>query len=142
MSSPVALAEPHRLAWYRSGLPLLAVGVGRLLCERSPATIRRTLRVLRRGARPATPAEAEAARDQVVATSVRCAGQGCIQRSIATVVLCRLRGSWPTWCSGVRIPPFFGHAWVEVDGEPIGEPYPPGYHRKLIEVPPAGRPEG
>jgi hypothetical protein len=24
-----------------------------------------------------------------------------------------MRGVWPTWCTGVRTPPFSAHAWVE-----------------------------
>lgn len=136
MSSPVTLEEQRRQAWYRNLAPLLAVGVARSLCNRKPRTIQRALRLLRRGASPATAQAALTARERVVAVSVRCAGQGCVQRSIATAVLLRFRGSWPTWCSGVRISPFTAHAWVEVDGAPIGEPYPPGHHRKLIEVPP------
>lgn len=57
----------------------------------------------------------------MVTVSVQCAGQGCLQRSLATVLLCRAGGRWPDWCTGVRMEPFRAHAWVEVDGEPIGE---------------------
>jgi hypothetical protein len=68
-----------------------------------------------------------------------CAGEGCLQRSLATALLCRLRGSWPTWCTGVRTMPFGAHAWVEADGVPVDEPDPPGHYRPVITVPPAAR---
>ncbi|MGH3242292.1 MAG: lasso peptide biosynthesis B2 protein, partial [Spirillospora sp.] len=92
------------------------------------------LRSVSRGARPATAAEAQAARDAVVSVSVRCAGQGCLQRSVATVLLCRLGGAWPDWCTGVLTQPFRAHAWVEVAGTPIGEgPAMPPF-RKVMAV--------
>jgi hypothetical protein len=60
----------------------------------------------------------------------------CLQRAIATALLCRLGGVWPTWCTGVRTAPFAAHAWIEVDGQPVGEPYPAGYHHPIITIPP------
>ncbi|MFG2897466.1 lasso peptide biosynthesis B2 protein [Streptomyces zaomyceticus] len=139
MSSPVAIVDRPRLAVHRRPLPWLAVAAARLLMRRSPARIRTVLELLRRGARPATTEEAARSRAEVVAVSVSCAGEGCVQRSLATTLLCRLRGHWPTWCSGVRVVPFLAHAWVEVDDEPVDEPYPRGYHTTLIRVPPRER---
>lgn len=80
------------------------------------------LHLLARKARPATYDEALAARSRVVAVSLLCAGDGCLPRSIATALLCRSHGSWPTWRSGVRTNPFYAHAWVEAEGRPVGEP--------------------
>ncbi|MER7794111.1 lasso peptide biosynthesis B2 protein [Streptomyces sp. NPDC097640] len=99
----------------------LAVVGAALLIRLKPEPLARVLAVIRRGAHPATKAQAGAARDAVVSVSVTCAGQGCLQRSVATVLLCRLAGAWPDWCTGIRIEPFRAHAWVEVDGEPVGE---------------------
>jgi hypothetical protein len=102
-----------------------------------PRWLRRVLELLSRRARPATAGEAQAARDAVVAVSVLCAGQGCLQRSIATALLCRLSGSWPDWCTGVVTEPFRAHAWVEAAGTPVGEgPNMPAF-RKLMTVPAA-----
>lgn len=75
----------------------------------------------------------------MVAVSLLCAGDGCLPRSLATALLCRLRGTWPTWCAGARTAPFAAHAWVEVAGEPVGEPHPAGYYRALVTVPPPDR---
>ncbi|MEW1654764.1 lasso peptide biosynthesis B2 protein [Streptomyces sp. NPDC093707] len=136
MSMPVAITERRRLPLHRRPLPWLATLVARLLMHQPPARIRKVLEFVRRGSRPSTAKEASRSRRAVVAVSVSCAGEGCVQRSIATALLCRVHGHWPTWCSGVRVVPFLAHAWVEVDGEPIDEPYPPGYHTVLIRVPP------
>ncbi|MET9572436.1 lasso peptide biosynthesis B2 protein [Streptomyces virginiae] len=107
---------PHRIA-ARAVVP-----VAGLLIRLSPYHLSQVLSWLRFGARPASQAQALAARDAVVAVSVRCAGQGCLQRSVATAALCRLWGVWPDWCTGVRTEPFRAHAWVEAEGQPVGEP--------------------
>jgi len=113
------------------------VGTARLLATQSSRRIRRLLGWLHRGTQPATFEEAKAARDTVVAVSLSCAGrEGCLPRSLATILLCRLRGRWTTWCVGARrIAPFGAHTWVEADGVPVGEEYPPDYFRKFFTVP-------
>ena len=128
---PRAVPLPRRLVTH------LAVGAARLLATRSPRRIRTVLGRLRRGAVPATFEQAKAARDAVVAVSLHCAArEGCLARSLATVLLCRLGGQWPTWCVGARrLPPFAAHAWVEADGVMVGEDYPPDYFRILLAVP-------
>ncbi|MGH3694308.1 MAG: lasso peptide biosynthesis B2 protein [Pseudonocardiaceae bacterium] len=136
MSVPVTLEHQHRLPPHRRILPLLAVGAARLLATWRPRQLRRMLEFARRGARPATVQQALAARQAVVAVSLRCAGNGCLQRSIAAALYCRARGSWPTWCSGVRTHPFAAHAWIQVDDQPIGEAHPAGHYRLVLAVPP------
>ncbi|MGY5128261.1 lasso peptide biosynthesis B2 protein [Streptomyces nigrescens] len=86
----------------RRRLPaLLAVAVALPLAALPPRRIRRLLHLVRRGAARATADRALAARQAVVAVSARCAGEGCLQRSLATMLLCRMSGVWPTWCVGV-----------------------------------------
>ena len=94
-------------------------------------------RVAPPGSSPATYEQAKAARDTVVAVSLACAArEGCLPRSLATVLLCRLHGSWPAWCVGARrLPPFAAHAWVEADGLMVDEDYPADYFRPLLRVP-------
>jgi hypothetical protein len=137
MSMPEAvLYQPRSVPLRRRLLAYAAVGVARLLATLSPRRIRAVLGWLRRGARPATFEQAKAARDTVVAVSLTCAArEGCVARSLATVLLCRVRGVWPTWCVGARrVPPFAAHAWVEADGVPVGEDYPPDYFRTFFTV--------
>ncbi|WP_369392755.1 lasso peptide biosynthesis B2 protein [Streptomyces sp. CG1] len=137
MSIPVALSRRDRLPPHRRLVPLLVVAVAGVLSRLSPSKLRAVLEFARRGAVPSTADQAAAARTAVVAVSLRCAGQACLQRSVATALLCRVRGTWPTWCTGVRTNPFAAHAWVEVGGVPVGEPYPAGHFRTLLAVGPA-----
>jgi hypothetical protein len=139
MSMPEAVHyDPRSIPLPRRMAARLAIGAAHLLATRSPRRIRQVLGWLRTGARPATAEEVQAMRDTVVAVSLTCAArQGCLPRSLATVLLCRLRGRWATWCVGSRrLPPFAAHAWVEADGVMVGEDdYPPDYFRTLFTVP-------
>lgn len=118
---------------------LLAVVVARVLGRRTPARLRSALLLLRRGARQATVGEVRRARDAVLSVSVRCGGEWCLERSVAIAVLCRLRGVWPEWCTGVRTEPFQAHAWVAVGGVPVEEnPHLMPYFRVVMRVPPSG----
>jgi Transglutaminase-like superfamily len=136
---PSALSRPAAVALRRRLAARFVVALARPLATLPPRRIRAVLEVLRRGARPATYGEAAAAREAVLAVSLACLGpQGCLPRSLAVTLLCRLSGRWPTWCVGVRVrPPFGAHAWVEADGQPVGEGVPAGYFRPLVAVPPA-----
>ncbi|WP_433514554.1 lasso peptide biosynthesis B2 protein [Nonomuraea sp. CA-143628] len=134
MSHPMTSESRARTSLARTSAALLAVAAARPLAGLRPYRIRRVLGVIRRGAVAATAAQALAARDDVVAVSRRCAGPACLQRSLATAILCRLRGTWPTWCAGVRVEPFRAHAWVQVNGQPVGESYPAGYYRPIMTV--------
>ena len=59
--------------------------------------------------------------DAVLASSMRCRGEYCLQRSIATALLCRAAGCWPEVRIGARPRPFQAHAWVAVRGVAVGE---------------------
>lgn len=100
------------------------------------------LGMARRGAEPASVAQAQDAREAMCAVSLRCAGpRGCLPRSVGAALLCRLGGSWPTWCTGVRaVPPFAAHAWIEVEGRPVDEGVPDDYFTRLMTVAPVPRP--
>jgi hypothetical protein len=138
MSMPEAVFhQPRSVPLPRRAVAYLVVGVARLLATQPPRRIRKVLSRLRRRAAPATFQQAKAARDTVVTVSLACAArEGCVARSLATVLLCRLRGQWPTWCVGARrVPPFGAHAWVEAEGRPVGEEYPTDYFRTLFTVP-------
>jgi Transglutaminase-like superfamily len=138
MSTPEAIAHDPRSVPLRRRIPAhIAVGAARVLATQPPRRIRTVLGWLRRGAEPASFEQAKQARDTVMATSLLCAArEGCLPRSLATILLCRLQGGWPTWCVGARrVPPFGAHAWVEVDGAPVDEPYPRDYFRTFFTVP-------
>ncbi|MFC5720450.1 lasso peptide biosynthesis B2 protein [Streptomyces gamaensis] len=116
-----------------------AVAAARCLARLRPRRLRAVLEFVRRGAVPAGFARTLRARQDVTAVSTLCAGTYCLQRSLATALLCRMGGAWPTWCAGVRSAPFAAHAWVESGGRRVGEPAGTAGFRVLIAVPPPRR---
>ncbi|MFD0382133.1 lasso peptide biosynthesis B2 protein [Streptomyces stramineus] len=143
MSQPMTPAARDPLPLRRRPAVLLATAVARLVVLLSPRRIRRILSWVRRGGprhRRTGPRRPPGGRRGE--RPLR--GEGCLQRSVATALLCRMRGVWPDWCTGVRTAPFRAHAWVEVDGRPIGEPHQDDYYRRLMVVPglPVERPPG
>lgn len=114
----------------------MAVGAARVLSALPPRLIRGVLTTVVRGAGRPAPPDVLSWRTAVNSVSVRCAGQGCLQRSIAVMLLARSFGVSPTWKTGFRPSPFVAHAWVEVDGEPIGEPAAVLEYRPVLAVAP------
>ena len=136
MTQPQTVERGERLPLRKRPAAVVAVGIARVLAHLPPRRIRAVLTLLRRHAAPATYHQAKDAHDAILAVSVLCGGRYCLQRSLATTLLCRIRGVWPTWCTGVRTAPFVAHAWVEADGQPVDEPQGPGYYRPLIVIAP------
>lgn len=122
MSMPVTSERSVPLTFGQRVVALAAVGLARPIAALPPRRIRQVLRLASLGTRPARFEEALLARSATVTVSTRCAGLGCLQRSVATALICRLRNRWPDWCTGFRMNPFGAHAWVEADGVPVGEP--------------------
>lgn len=119
----------------RLPLVILAVAVSRLLVRLRPRRLRAVLTFISRGAKSADYDATLRARRNVVAVSTRCAGRYCLDRSIATALLCRLGGIWPTWCTGVITSPFAAHAWGEAEGRRVGEPGDTAAYKLLLSVP-------
>ncbi|MFI6764740.1 lasso peptide biosynthesis B2 protein [Streptomyces sp. NPDC050355] len=137
MSTPeVVPYRPRSVPPARRFLARVVVCCAHVLATQPPGRIRAVLRRLRRGARPATLAEASLARETVLAVSLAAGGQkGCLTRSLATVLLCRWYGRWPAWCVGVRSrPPFAAHAWVEAEGVLVGEGASADYFQRFFTV--------
>ncbi|MBF6045567.1 lasso peptide biosynthesis B2 protein [Streptomyces sp. NRRL B-1677] len=139
MSGPVVLPREPKPPLRERAAAHVAIGAARLIARLPPRHLRALLGALRTGAVPATYDQALAARTAVTGTSAHCAGPYCVPRSVATALLCRLRGTWPTWCTGVRTGPFAAHAWVEAEGRPVGEPAGSGCFSTLLSVPPRER---
>ncbi|GAA1532299.1 lasso peptide biosynthesis B2 protein [Brevibacterium picturae] len=100
-----------------------AISLARVMIRLPPETLQSVMvRICRSAARGATSDEASSARELVCRLSRRCASKGCLQRSVATVLLCRSHGHAPDWRTGFSMNPFLAHAWVEADGAPVGEP--------------------
>jgi hypothetical protein len=141
MTTPSALERPTGVPFPRRLAARLVLIPALVLSLLPPRRIRAVLHLTCRGATPATAAQAKNARDAMCAVSLRCAGpKGCLPRSLGAALLCRLGGSWPTWCTGVRVvPPFTAHAWIEADGRPVDEGVPDDYFTRLITVAPGSR---
>jgi Transglutaminase-like superfamily len=136
MTQPQIVEHGGTLPVRQRPAALIAAGAARVLAHLPPRRIRAVLTRLRRRAAPATYQQAKDAYDAILAVSVLYGGRYCLQRSLATALLCRIRGVWPTWCTGVRTAPFVAHAWVEAGGQLVGESHDPGYYRPLIVIPP------
>lgn len=136
MSTPVALPAPVPLSIGERVAGHLAVTTARLLLTVTrgrPALLVRLLAVAGRGAQPGTVAAGERARAIVETVSLRCASHhGCLLRSLAVWLLCRGHGQRVTWRVGVHSPPTATHAWIEINGHPIGEPFDP--HRLYTPI--------
>ncbi|MBV9845821.1 MAG: lasso peptide biosynthesis B2 protein [Kutzneria sp.] len=77
----------------------------------------------RRCRRPATLAEATSMTSAIRAAARHRAGRvACLERSLATVILAGLHRRSVQWCIGARLMPYASHAWIELDGHPVGEP--------------------
>lgn len=102
-------------------LARIAVVIAFALLKATPRTVMSVLSfVVRGGARPGMD-EVQRCRQLIVGVSLTCAGEGCLPRSVATAVLSRMLGYGVSWRTGVRDRPFTAHAWVEIDGVPVGE---------------------
>lgn len=141
MSYHMALGTETAAAGHRGELRTArwAVRAARIIVRLPPHRIEWLLTRLPSGSRPATFAEAERWRRQVVSVSPAAAGRfGCLPRSVATVLIGRRFGAWPTWCVGVRTElPFAAHAWVEAEGRLVGEPGDMTTYSRLVVVGPA-----
>lgn len=58
----------------------------------------------------------------------------CLESSVATVVALALRGQGVSWHHGVRCDPLVLHAWVSLDGVPVGEPESTSRCAKLLTL--------
>ncbi|SDZ36372.1 Transglutaminase-like superfamily protein [Amycolatopsis xylanica] len=139
MTIPVLPSTPTKVFARDRVIAGAVVGVARVLAKQKPREIRAVLAKLRGGVPAATLDQAREARNTVLAVSPRCCGsQACLTRSIAAVLLCRVRGVWPTWCVGVlAAPPFTAHAWIEADGEMVDEVLDGSCYRRMIAIAPS-----
>jgi Transglutaminase-like superfamily len=126
-----------KLHWKHSILARIAASSAWLLSKLPPIALCTVLTMVVKRTRPADAEKVSYWRSAVNSVSTRCAGNGCLQRSIAVVILARFFGASPTWRTGFRPDPFTAHAWVEVDGLPIDEPAAVSSFHVVLEVIPA-----
>ncbi|SDI37890.1 Transglutaminase-like superfamily protein [Sinosporangium album] len=134
MTAPIMPQRRIGLARRYAILARVAVWVARPLSMLPPHLLCRILTLLVKGTRPPIAADVLSWRDAVNSVSRRCAGEGCLQRSVAVMLMGRFHGAPPAWKTGFRPNPFVAHAWVEVGGVPIGEPKAVAHFHAVLAV--------
>jgi ATP-binding cassette subfamily B protein len=122
MSIPLFSEESVSLQLRESFKARFAVLLAGWLIKLPPRQIAKALHRLTDSRPIASVDQGTRAREAVCTVSPSCRGpQGCLRRSVSTVLFCRLSGRSATWCTGFTIDPFRAHAWVEIDSQIVGE---------------------
>lgn len=121
MSSPIYMEKRTLLSLRERWCARIGTSVAFWLVKLKPGMLVRVLKSIAVTHGEADYSEVERIRTSINSVSARCAGNGCLQRSVAAMIIARMKGIPLAWRSGFRINPFIAHAWVEVDGRPVGE---------------------
>ena len=113
---------------------LFCANVSFFLIKLPPKKLSEVIEKLSKNTRKALPKEVESWRTSINSINVRCAGNGCLQRSVAVMLRGIIARRTPDWVSGFQVSPFIAHAWVEVDGIPIGEEMDLSNFQKILFV--------
>lgn len=57
----------------------------------------------------------------------------CLENSLAAALAALLTRRSVDWCIGARLMPYAAHAWIEVEGAPVGEPWEPDRPYLLLQ---------
>ena len=134
MSSPVRMEQRTKLSVKNKITALFCANVSFFLIKLPPKKLSEVIEKLSKNTRKALPKEVESWRTSINSINVRCAGNGCLQRSVAVMLRGILARRTPDWVSGFQVSPFIAHAWVEVDGIPIGEEMDLSNFQKILFV--------
>ena len=134
MSSPVRMEQRTKLSVKNKITALFCANVSFFLIKLPPKKLSEVIEKLSKNTRKALPKEVESWRTSINSINVRCAGNGCLQRSVAVMLRGIIARRTPDWVSGFQVSPFIAHAWVEVDGIPIGEEMDLSNFQKILFV--------
>lgn len=134
MSSPVRMEQRTKLSVKNKITALFCANVSFFLIKLPPKKLSEVIEKLIKNTRKALPKEVESWRTSINSINVRCAGNGCLQRSVAVMLRGIIARRTPDWVSGFQVSPFIAHAWVEVDGIPIGEEMDLSNFQKILFV--------
>ena len=134
MSSPVRMEQRTKLSVKNKITALFCANVSFFLIKLPPKKLSEVIEKLSKNTRKALPKEVESWRTSINSVNVRCAGNGCLQRSVAVMLRGIIARRTPDWVSGFQVSPFIAHAWVEVDGIPIGEEMDLSNFQKILFV--------
>lgn len=134
MSSPVRMEQRTKLSVKNKITALFCANVSFFLIKLPPKKLSEVIEKLSKNTRKALPKEVESWRTSINSINVRCAGNGCLQRSVAVMLRGIIARRTPDWVSGFQVSPFIAHAWVEVDEIPIGEEMDLSNFQKILFV--------
>ena len=134
MSSPVRMEQRTKLSVKNKITALFCANVSFFLIKLPPKKLSEVIEKLSKNTRKALPKEVESWRTSINSINVRCAGNVCLQRSVAVMLRGIIARRTPDWVSGFQVSPFIAHAWVEVDGIPIGEEMDLSNFQKILFV--------
>ena len=134
MSSPIAMEPRVRLSMSKKMYAKLIVLFAYLITLMKPQQIQRILFLFSRHCDKATYIEASEWRTAVNTVSPRCAGNGCLLRSVSVMLWGITKRKTPEWVSGIRVRPFVAHAWVEVEHVPVDEPEDIQTYQEVLSV--------
>lgn len=134
MSSPVRMEQRTKLSVKNKITALFCANVSFFLIKLPPKKLSEVIEKLSKNTRKALPKEVESWVTSINSINVRCAGNGCLQRSVAVMLRGIIARRTPDWVSGFQVSPFIAHAWVEVDGIPIGEEMDLSNFQKILFV--------
>lgn len=135
MDLPLFPEQPEQVSSGARWLARLAILLSAPLNWLPPSMIEKILSRLTRRYPSASREEVQVIRDAVCTVSKRCRSlEGCLRRSLAVVVATWLKRRSVSWCTGYAPEPFRAHAWVELNGIPVGEPDEISLYSKVISV--------
>lgn len=136
MSLPIRPEERWATSRKLRVLARPATLLARVLVMLPPITLHRVLTLVTIGTGRPEGRKVLEWRNAVNTVSKRCAGHGCLQRSVAVMLLAAAHRKSPEWCTGFRTDPFTAHAWVELDGQPIGEAAAISGYKRVMTIRP------
>lgn len=135
MNIPLFSEEFKKATWRMKFLARLALVLSTPLNWISPQRVEHIFYRMMKKLTTASQEQAIDIRNAVCAVSKRCRSQdGCIRRSLTVTMASWLCHRGVSWCTGFAQEPFRAHAWVEVNGNPIGEPEDIKLYTKTIDV--------
>ncbi|WCF07246.1 lasso peptide biosynthesis B2 protein [Paenibacillus thiaminolyticus] len=135
MDIPLFSEQTKKVSSGARWLARLAILLSAPLNWLPPSKIEKILSRLTRRYPSASKEQVQVIRDAVCTVSKRCRSQeGCLRRSLAVVVATWLKRRSVSWCTGYAPEPFRAHAWVELNGIPVGEPDDISLYYKVICV--------
>lgn len=133
MALPPPPSGLPRLRYRCAGLCGLALAV-LLLCLPLAHGVALVGRLRPWATRSATVDEAEALMVAVRRSARWFPGRAaCLENSLAATLAALLTRRSVDWCIGARLMPYAAHAWIEVEGVPIGEPSEPDRPYLLLQ---------